>query len=367
MFLTERHRKRNMAMTPAVSEYEADLTSKDRMKQKEAVKRILESKVRSDWAENWVNTVPEVAELLKSAEGEEPKLGGDGETEEKWVERTEWQSELSASEDEEDSSAIAAPLSRVTTQEERPNFLRRLSSGKAHADPFRFENPDSVGEVLKRKTERKKVRRQKRFVDELKENEGLRCFTARRNVWTGAKIVRRSLTSRPTSRPTSKVSLSGSAAVAELPQVEETNGESTEVAEPQNGTSIFLPQADGAEEKDEWDDVILNTLIPIPPPLLPPSTPMRKNVTSRNYTTIYDKIILGGQTPLCPINLQTVVSSCVEGWKRDGEWPPQSRVENDALLSRKKVVGEVKKPVGGGPGWRRSLQKVFGGRPDGPI
>lgn len=339
-------------MTPAVSEYEADLTSKDRMKQKEAVKKILAAKVRSDWAENWVDTVPDVGEVLKPAE-EEVKVEGDGETEEKWVERSEWLSELSSSESEEE-AVTPKPLSRVPTQNsERPSFLRRLSSGKTHTDPFRFENPDSVGEVLKRKVERKKVRRQKRFVDELRENEGLRCFTTRRNVWTGAKIVKRPLT-----KPVSKSSANGGAVEGEAapaPAPEVMDGKEIEVEQMRNDTSISL------EAGDEWDDVIIDTLIPIPPPLLPPSTPMRKNVTSRNYTTIYDKIILGGQTPLCPINLQTVVNSCVEGWKRDGEWPPRSTVENDALMSRKKVVGEAKKNTAAGSGtWRRSLQRVFG-------
>lgn len=351
MFLTASHRKRNMAMTPAVSEYEADLTSKDRMKQKEAVKKILESKVRSDWAENWVNDFPSVDQVLKEAEGEEPRLGGDGVEEEKWVERTEWLSELSSSEDE-DEAITTKPLSRTNTSEERPSFLRSLSSSKAstHTDPFRFENPDSVGEVLKRKVERKKIRRQKRFVDELKENEGLRCFTVRRNVWTGAKIVRRPATNRP---PTAKTNGSGSADGAAP-----TNGDhpAAEV-EHENG---------GKEEEDaeEWLDVILDTFIPIPPPLLPPSTPMRKAITPRNHTTIYDKIILGGQTPLCPINLQTVVSSCVEGWKRDGEWPPRSTVENNALMSRRKEVGEAKKAGNSGT-WRKSLSKVFGARGSG--
>ena len=294
-------------MTPAVSEYEADLTSKDRMKQKEALKKILESKVRTDWAESWKNDDVTVEEVLKTAEAEEePKLGGDGVEEEKWVERTEWLSEMSSSEDE-DEAISTKPLSPKSTSEERPSFLRRLSSGKTstHTDPFRFENPDSVGEVLKRKVERKKMRRQKRFVGELKENEGLRCFTVRRNVWTGAKIVRRPVTSRPaTARTDGPESTEGGVAGNGDHQASEIKGE--------NGVN-------GKEENDQWDDVILNTYIPIPPPLLPPSTPMRKAITPRNHTTIYDKIILGGQTPLCPINLQTVISSCVEGWKRDGD------------------------------------------------
>ena len=356
MFLTASHRKRNMAMTPAVSEYEADLTSKDRMKQKEAVKKILETKVRTDWAESWKNEDVTVEEVLQTEEqGQGPQLGGDGVEEEKWVERTEWLSELSSSEDEDESAVTTKPLSRTNTAEERPSFLRRLSSGKAstHTDPFRFENPDSVGEVLKRKVERKRIRRQKRFVDELKENEGLRCFTIRRNVWTGAKIVRRPVTTRPA---TAKTNGSGSAEVAQ------TNGDhaTAEVEIEQENGNGTKPSSDD----DEWSDILLSTYIPIPPPLLPPSTPMRKAITPRNHTTIYDKIILGGQTPLCPINLQTVVSSCVEGWKRDGEWPPRSTVENNALMSRRKEVGEAKKSGNGGT-WRKSLSKVFGARGSG--
>lgn len=365
MFLTASHRKRNMAMTPAVSEYEADLTSKDRMKQKEAVKKILESKVRSDWAESWKNDDVTVEEVLKTAEAEEePKLGGDGVEEEKWVERTEWLSELSSSEDE-DEAVSTKPLSRTNTTEERPSFLRGFSSGKAstHTDPFRFENPDSVGEVLQRKVERKKMRRQKRFVDELKENEGLRCFTVRRNVWTGAKIVRRPVTSRPA---TARTNESGSAdgAVTKNGDHQASDGAVTGNGDHQASEVEGENGVNGEEENAQWGDVILDTYIPIPPPLLPPSTPMRKAITPRNHTTIYDKIILGGQTPLCPINLQTVVSSCVEGWKRDGEWPPRSTVENNALMSRRKVVGEVKKGGNGGT-WRKSLSKVFGARGSG--
>ncbi|KFX90434.1 hypothetical protein O988_08196, partial [Pseudogymnoascus sp. VKM F-3808] len=154
--------------------------------------------------------------------------------------------------------------------------------------------------------------------EELAYNEGLRCFTARRNAWTNARIVRRPRCAAAS--PTSP------------------NGEK--------------PPAAADDE-----EAILDTLLPIAPPLLPPSTPMRRNITSRAHSTIYDKVVMQSQTPMCPINLQTVVSSCVDGWKRDGEWPPRG-TEPEATLARRRNVeaaGAAQKGV-----WRRSLQKVFG-------
>ena len=48
--ISEAHRARNLANTNAVTNYEADLTSKDRAVQKEAVRRFLAERVISDWA-----------------------------------------------------------------------------------------------------------------------------------------------------------------------------------------------------------------------------------------------------------------------------------------------------------------------------
>lgn len=244
--------------------------------------------------------------------------------------------------------------------------MHRLSgsiSRSHHADPFRFENPDSVGEALKKRVERKKLRRQKRMNEELKVNEGLRCFTARRNVWTGAKVVKRAKVEGATSCPSSATKSANGSTEGKLESA------STEV----NGiesSAVDTSLDDFDNESD--DDVVYDTLIPLAPPLLPPNTPMRKNITSKAYTTIYDKVILQSQTPFCPINLQTVISSCVEGWKRDGEWPPKE-TGPEPMLSRKKVAGEARRQkaegvgqIGGGQAgrdsWRRSLQRVFGGK-----
>ena len=100
---------------------------------------------------------------------------------------------------------------------------------------------------------------------------------------------------------------------------------------------------------------------------------MRKGINERAYATIYDKVVLQSQTPLCPINLSVVTKSCVEGWKRDGEWPPKPG-EMEAVIASVKKTGlgpdagsgrpESKDGLGSGSKsksvLRRSLQKVMG-------
>ncbi|KFY57123.1 hypothetical protein V497_05731 [Pseudogymnoascus sp. VKM F-4516 (FW-969)] len=298
------HRRRSMANTSAITEYEADLTSKDRLKQKEAVRNILASKIRNDW------TFPNVVDDAE-LEPSEALPEGDPEQPTTWIERGDWLSELSDSSDSD--NGLAQTSTNSTSGAEKP-----AKKTKKKINPFRFDSPDGVGEALRRSADRRKLRRQRKLQEELAYNEGLRCFTARRNAWTNARIVRRPRCAAAS--PTSP------------------NGE-----KPPAGT--------------DDEEAILDTLLPIAPPLLPPSTPMRRNITSRAHSTIYDKVVMQSQTPMCPINLQTVVSSCVDGWKRDGEWPPRG-TEPEATLARRRNVeaaGAAQKGV-----WRRSLQKVFG-------
>ncbi|OBT76148.1 hypothetical protein VF21_04827 [Pseudogymnoascus sp. 05NY08] len=294
------HRRRSMATTPALTEYEADLTSKDRLKQKEAVRAILASKIRNDWSfpDTISSTALEPSDALPEGDPADPTT---------WTERADWLSELS------DSSDGDAGLAQTSTNS-TSGSTKTPKTKKKKINPFRFDSPDGVGEALRRSADRRKLRRQRKLQEELAYNEGLRCFTARRNAWTNARIVR-----RPRCPPTSPSD---------------------------------QPPATTSEEDDE---PILDTLIPIGPPLLPPSTPMRRNITSRAHSTIYDKVVMQSQTPMCPINLQTVVSSCVDGWKRDGEWPPRGTEPEASVARRRGEAAQAQKGV-----WRRSLQKVFG-------
>jgi hypothetical protein len=292
-----------MATTPALTEYEADLTSKDRLKQKEAVRNILASKIRNDWSfpDTISSTALEPSEALPEGDPADPTT---------WTERADWLSELSESSDSDGGLA-------QTSTNSTSGSAKKPTPKKKKINPFRFDSPDGVGEALRRSADRRKLRRQRKLQEELSYNEGLRCFTARRNAWTNARIVR-----RPRCTPTSP-------------------------------TSPTSPGENPLATSEEEDEPILDTLLPIAAPLLPPSTPMRRNITSRAHSTIYDKVVMQSQTPMCPINLQTVVTSCVEGWKRDGEWPPRG-TEPEKQVARRRE-GEAQRGV-----WRRSLQKVFG-------
>lgn len=320
------HRRRSMATTSALTDYEADLTSKDRMKQKDAIKRLLAGKIKEDWSWTWPR------------EGDEPgtpvvNRSQEILVEEDWQEREEWISNASESEDE--TGATIGTLSVV--------------DASTSNDPFRFDSPDGVGDTLRKTADDRKARRRRRLQEEMRVNDGLSCFTHRRNAWTCARHVRRiartSLNTTPLKRTLSR---------------------------PTSKPSPTTPKPCVPAQEDDILDLI--TEVRIAPPILPPDTPMRKGINERAYVTIYDKIVLQSQTPFCPINLSVITKSCVEGWKRDGEWPPKSG-EMEAVIASVKKTGlgleggvgresESKDGLGAGVKsksvLRRSLQKVMG-------
>ena len=98
------------------------------------------------------------------------------------------------------------------------------------------------------------------------------------------------------------------------------------------------------------------TLIPVPEPILPASHPARKAVSSTMYRTIYSKVVLQGQTPNLPVNLQDMTNALVQGWKDDGEWPPK---ETSVAVEggRKKGKGGGEGEGDGGQGKRMEMMK----------
>jgi hypothetical protein len=116
------------------------------------------------------------------------------------------------------------------------------------------------------------------------------------------------------------------------------------------------------------------TEIPVAPSLLPATNPIRASITPAAYKTIYDKVVIQSLSPSCPVNLKDIMHSCVQGWKRDGEWPPKGTAPEPMLAGRKKprkmsVAGifglgknaeEGEKDAGNDSGLRKSIQKIFG-------
>ena len=306
------HRRRQYANTSALTDYEADLTGKDRAKQKEAVKRLLLEKVKDGWKWEWprpeprpepdiqAKTEPEIeTEPVSSPVGLVDTHDSQRSIiEEQWKERDEWISD--ASDSGEDTAA------KTQKGAERPQ-------SETKDNPFRFESPEGVGETIKKTQAERKRRRKKRLAEEMKWNDGVRCFIERRDAWTGARRVSRSSSARLGFAPIDKLRKSTS-------HSSEDGGSSTAIE----------PEVSDGEE--EWE---ADTEIPIALPLIPPTNAMRASINPTAYNTIYDKVILQQLTPSCPINLKDVTRSCVQGWKRDGEWPPKSSVP-DTLAGRRR-------------------------------
>ncbi|KAK6582037.1 hypothetical protein PZA11_005734 [Diplocarpon coronariae] len=296
-------RRRNYANTNSLTDYEADLTNMDRAKQKEAVKKYLTERVRGDWKWEWPTSqllVGKAAELHTEPPKPELTPPNAENTEEdlekfkgSWKERDEW---LSNGSDEGDDMKV--PFPRATTSS---HDTPTPTSKQSPSTPFDFGSPDLTGAAVRSTESERKRRRKKRLADELAWNDGMRCFVARRDNWTGARKVRRSI---PEFSSAKKTPVRASAS-------SEDGGSSTAIEQ---------------EEDDEfWDD---DMEVPIAPPLLPPENAMRASILPGAYNTIYDKVVVQGLSPSCPMNLKDVTRSCVQGWKRDGEWPPRTSVSD---------------------------------------
>lgn len=346
---TAAHRRKSLANTTAITNYEADLTSRDRAKQKEAVKKYLLERVKDDWKWEWPrvedSSSPDTTQELEPGVVTEEHTNGEptnGEAangeldspqtiEEHWQERDEWLSNASESDPEPASKFLAGTTSKPKTS------------------PFRFETPDNVGETIQKTLRDRKRRRKSRNKEEIVWNDGVRCYTERRDAWTGARRKHR-----------------------HNPIPEKRSSVSTE----DGGSSTALEN-----EEDEWEDS--DTEVPVAPPILPPTNAMRASITPEAYNTIYDKVILQQLTPSCPMNLQDVIRSCVHGWKRDNEWPPKAaggpiEVPKPKKKLRKLSVAGLfgldkdkdgKEPASPG-GIRRGLQRLMslgkeGGTPPG--
>lgn len=287
-------RRRNYASTNALTDFEADMTSKDRAKQKEAVKRYLTERVKQDWTWEWPRPEPGSTETAQEVT---PNVDRTFTGEERWKERDEW---LSNASDDEDRVGMPTSISSPDTPSTRHS-------------PYRFESPGGVGDSIKRTHWERKQRRKKRLAEELKWNNGLRCFIFRRDAWTGARKVSRSSLGFAPVRTAQRSSVSSG-----------DGGSSTAV--------------EREEEGDDWEDDIE---IPIAPPILPPENQMRASILPTAYSTIYDKVVIQSLQPSCPMNLKDVTRSCVQGWKRDGEWPPKSSVQEPKKKGRKMSVASL--------------------------
>ncbi|KAJ5173364.1 hypothetical protein N7492_005957 [Penicillium capsulatum] len=90
------------------------------------------------------------------------------------------------------------------------------------------------------------------------------------------------------------------------------------------------------DEEEELDE----PLVPVAPPFLSTSNPIRATINQNIYPSIYSKVVVQGMTPTVPVNLADLTKAMVQGWKSDGQWPPKPAVSSivfadDATVPKK--------------------------------
>ncbi|TQN72146.1 hypothetical protein CSHISOI_03360, partial [Colletotrichum shisoi] len=414
-------------------DYDPDLLSKDKVKQKEAVKKYLAAKVRNDWEFVWppvvsppqngdvtpaTDTTPSQTEVVEEAQQPTSDLRAEAivtaSSQDEDIEAMESE-EDGEEEEEEDGDDSDAESVYSTVSEDLARFKPRLEWVSDLSDedppvslsPFRFDNPDAIGAAVKASVADKRARRRRAVREEMAWNEGLACFEARRNAWTGARTVRvRTKPVSPTqtfsplsprrlffrgsfSHPSGPASPSSPAHSLQQRPSNEASAAVSDASELSKDPSKELTAQKSKESQKSAASLTsttypIETIVPISAPLLPPGNPMRASITPAVYMSLYEKVIVHALTPSCPVNLSDMIRACVVGWKRDGEWPPKPSAAEPGIVAvrrRKKsaVEGQGQNATrrmslgflgrgektenqdeSGGKGIRKSLQRVLG-------
>ncbi|KAK2772470.1 hypothetical protein CKAH01_04008 [Colletotrichum kahawae] len=432
-----RHSMSQQPLTLDLPDYDPDLLSKDKVKQKEAVKKYLASKIRNDWEFVWPPAIPPPKQNgdagaapkptpAPTTEADAPVQAPAGQTQDTAEPKPEAtqaatqdddvavESMDSSDEDEEEEGFSDSDAESVysTVSEDPAHFKPRLEWVSDLSDeepvplslsPFRFDSPDAIGAAVKASVAEKRAARRRALREEMQWNEGLACFEARRNAWTGARTVR--VRAKPVS-PTqtfsplsprrlffrSSMSQPSPASLGASPPHSLQQRPSNDASAVVSDGSELTKELTASKSKESARSAAsaaavtypVETLIPLPAPLLPPGNPMRASITPSVYISLYEKVIVHALTPSCPVNLSDMITACVVGWKRDGEWPPKPAADVGivAVRRRKKsategagqnavrrmsfgFLGRAEKTeghdeAGTGKGIRKSLQRVLG-------
>ncbi|KAK7755822.1 hypothetical protein SLS62_002107 [Diatrype stigma] len=377
-------------------DYDADLTSRDKAKQKEAIKRYLAERIRNDWVFKWPPSTA-IPSPGKEHVTEEHVVGnvGDGAGLGRQpmgdcaVVDTSSEEDSEDGDDDDTISTYSSVSEDLDHFRPRAEWLSDLSdedapTTKTSSSAYRFNNPEAVATSAEASELARSAKRRKAVRDESQWNDGLACFTARRDAWTGAKTLRVRMKSEspappatvsapppptppPVPAPSSKrhswfrlsisapphPDLSGMTIPPASPTGTQVSGDTMVAAvsasPPSSSSSCGGNGESAARKQEEMNGETgavcrhrrhkIETLLPIPAPLLPPANPMRASITPVTYPGIYDKIVTHSMTPSCPVNLRDVIRACVSGWKRDGEWPvrPAEIVPVVAVRQKKKT------------------------------
>ncbi|KFH48219.1 hypothetical protein ACRE_008120 [Hapsidospora chrysogenum ATCC 11550] len=348
----------NAAPNWSSDEY-AELVSRDKTKVKDAVRRYLSGKVRNDWVFHWppvaVEDRPPTAQVESQPETLAPRDPANiqDEPNDEAGYQVDGDSDIAeevAIDEDGDGHDTQSVYSVMSADPIHYKLRKDWDSDVPTDEPLHNGRSDSPGQgdvdpqiaQLERRAER---RRQVR--EEMEWNEGLACFEARRNAWTQARTVRlRVKTETPqtasSQRPTRRFFFRRSTSSASSSQgTNSQSGASTVTVEGSpHGDSEKDPNKNHdksststASHASDVSCYPVETIVPAPPPILPPNNPLRATITSNNYLQLYDKLIINSLQPSCPVNLSDMIGACVAGWMRDGEWPPRPAVPIDATFA----------------------------------
>ena len=248
--------------------------------------------------------------------------------------------------------------------------LRSPSSARESYSP----RPESPNTAERRLLERRSKRR-KLLEDEMSWNNGLRIFIERRDAWSGAEVRnrRRPVSSRlESSKTTDHTDMSSDGQSGDGSR---NSAEDVDMADQDSCFSSSLPRSlsaaadtsvttapdlqkhdsrtasgemDGfaplSPEAQLTDELLAQAqsepLIPVVPPIIPFSNPVRASIDSSIYPSIYSKVVLQSLTPTVPINLSDMTKALVQGWKADGQWPPQGTAQDVVAIKRRAAIAQ---------------------------
>lgn len=197
----------------------------------------------------------------------------------------------------------------------------------SQGDPYKFDSPDAVGHYVAKR----KRRRQRLLEEEMKWNQGLRLWTERRDMWTGA--VTQPATSsqspasvpiRPTEHRASSLFMRHTRTISQTSTRSTSSSSDNGLIDPRlesSETSLTSAQHDSDRTRNNPQQPH-GPYLPIYPPLLPASHNLRARITPKAYATIYSKVVIQSLAPNVPIPLDHMISALVTGWKAEGNWPP---------------------------------------------
>ncbi|OAA79902.1 hypothetical protein LEL_03388 [Akanthomyces lecanii RCEF 1005] len=365
----------------------SDLLSKDKAKNKEAVRRYLADKVRYDWVFDWP------AQQIANNPDKHPQREEDQSAcvepakEDDCVVKTPATSDANDDGYQVDESDPDSDDESVYSVVSEDNIHWRPRAEWTSDIDDEGDGSSSFGDSqssLQLVAMARQTRRRRAIREEASWNPGLACFEARRNVWTGAKTVR--VRSKPTAvtpvqniSPRSprrfffrrSMSSSPPSATAVLAATNAASADlcgtaSDSSSTPHDELRKVDSRADSstantpATSTEETRTYPVQTLLPLAQPILPPSNPLRASITPNVYFGLYDKVILHNLQPSCPINLSDMLRSCVTGWKRDGEWPPRSTPYNPPAARKKS--SKPKKPAAATPAAQPTEAETKAGR-----